>query len=167
MKSNLIFATFLILSVFHISCKSHNKTTSADNTVQQPGPRTYIYQTTADYYLQVPVTLSDDKKELHSYPSPGDVYYKGELALPVQLENGFLLDRRGIHPQSAFTKWTYAEYSRLKQTPTQDEIMDMLLDTDPFVSLYDCGPLNKYSNPIEELNAFILANDFSSFRKLK
>lgn len=167
MKSNLIFASFLMVTVFYCSCKSPNKTISVDTAAAQPGPRAYIYRTAADYYQQVPVTLTEDKKALHSYPSPGDVYYKGELALPVQLVNGFLLDQRGIHPQTAFTKWTYAEYSRLTQTPTQDEIMGMLLDTDPFVSLYDCGPLHKYSNPGEELNAFILMNDFSSFRKLR
>lgn len=167
MKSNLVFVTLLLLSAVYCSCKSPMKTLNTDNSMQQPGPRAFIYQTTTDYSIYVPVTLSDDKKELRSYPAPGDVYYKGVLALPVPLESGFLLDQRGIDSQSAFTKWTYDEYSRLTQTPTPDEIMDMLLDIDPFVSLYDCGPLNKYSNPVEELNALILRNDFSSFRKLK
>lgn len=167
MKSNLIFATFLMLSVLQLSCKSPMKTANSENNVQLPGPRAFIYQTTADYALFVPVILSDDKKQLDSYPAPGDLYYKGELALPLELENGFFLDRRGINPQAAFTKWTYAEYIQLTEAPRQEAIMAMLLDSDPFLSFYDCGLMNNYSDPVKELNALILKGDFSAFQKLK
>ncbi|MGE5317291.1 MAG: hypothetical protein ACM3ME_04790, partial [Chloroflexota bacterium] len=75
-----------------------------------------IYKTKLDYSLQVPVTLSSDKKTLVSFPAPSDIYYGGDLAYPVKLENGYLLDRRGIDVNTAFTKWTYYEYSRLPKT---------------------------------------------------
>lgn len=167
MKCNLFFTVIMVLSASISSCNCSLKTADTVNQAQIPGPRAYIYQTNADYSVYVPVILSDDKKELNSYPAPGDLYFKGELALPLQLEKGFFLDRRGINPLAAFTKWTYAEYVELKQAPTQEAIMGMLLDTDPFVSFYDCGPLHKYSNPEQELNALILKGDFSSFQKLK
>lgn len=126
-----------------------------------------VYKTKADYSQHVPVGLSSDKMTIVSYPSPGDVYYGGDLAYPVSLEEGYYLDRRGIDENAAFTKWTYYEYSRLSKTPTQDEIKNMLLDVDPFIELYNCGTLNDFDNLVDDLNRIIRKDKLSDYKRLK
>ena len=85
------------------------------------GPAAIIYKTKADYSKNVPVTLSDDKLHVVSYPAPQDVYFHGELAYPTQLAKGFLLDNRGISVNSAFISLTYEEYSKLPAAPDPEE----------------------------------------------
>lgn len=126
-----------------------------------------IYKTKQDYSLHVPVTLSEDKKTVTSFPAPGDIYYGGDLAYPVALENGYLLDRRGINENSAFTKWTYYEYSRLSKTPSSEEIMNMILDKDPFTELYFCGSKSRFKDLENELNVAIKDNKLDQYKKLK
>lgn len=126
-----------------------------------------IYKTKANYIMHVPVTLTPDKKSVSSYPAPSDVYYNGDLAYPVQLEGDFFLDKRGIDTNSAFTKWTYYEYSRLPKTPTQQEIMNMMLETDPFTEIYDMGKRSDYKDLEEDLNKIIRKGDFKKYKKLK
>ena len=74
-------------------------------------PKAVIYRTDGDYARHVPVT------------APGDV--RG--GNPVALANGFWLDRRGIGPNTAFTRWTYEEYAALPATPSPAEIMANLI----------------------------------------
>lgn len=86
-------------------------------------PKAVIYRTDGDYARYVPVTLNDDRNALVSFPAPGDV--RG--GNPVALANGFWLDRRGIGPNTAFTRWTYEEYAALPATPSPAEIMANLI----------------------------------------
>lgn len=86
-------------------------------------PKTVIYRTDGDYARYVPVTLNDDRNALVSFPAPGDV--RG--GNPVALADGFWLDRRGIGPNTAFTRWTYEEYAALPAAPSPAEIMANLI----------------------------------------
>lgn len=70
----------------------------------------------------VPVQVSGSGS-LTSFPAPIDV--KGQE--PIQLADGYLLDRRGISAASRFTRWTYAEYAALPATPTPDEILSSII----------------------------------------
>jgi hypothetical protein len=168
MKSNLIF-TLLIASILFMlsSCKSSKPTALTTSNPALANAPVIIYKTKADYFLHVPVNMTQDRKSLSSYPAPGDVFYAGDLALPVQLEDGYLLDRRGINELSAFTKWTYYEYSRLPNTPSQAEIMNMLLDTDPFTEIYFCGKRGDFNNLVEDLNKIIKKGKLSNFQRVK
>jgi len=111
-----------------------------------------IYKTKFDYYYYVPVTLNNDKNRIVSYPAPGDLYYEGALALPVKLENDFLLDRRGLGTNSAFTSFTYEEYSKLKSAPSHDVLYRSIIDKDPFLVLFDCGTSLDYRHLVKNLN---------------
>jgi hypothetical protein len=113
------------------------------------------------------VILNKEKTEIVSYPAPTDLKYKGEVALPSSLENGYLLDNRGINADVAFINLTYEEYMALDKSPTKDELMGLIIDYDPILEMYSCGKRSTYTNEVEELNAIILKGDFSSFRKLK
>ncbi len=114
-----------------------------------------VYKTVKDYSSFVPVILSADKKKIISYPAPSDVYYKGKLAYPVALKNGYYLDNRGINENVAFTDFTYEEYSRLKSAPSMDELMKRIIDKFPLTEIIYCGPRANYSNETVDLNKLI------------
>lgn len=157
-------ALFITLSALFSGCHSSSKNTKPSGVT---GPGVIVYKTTDNYFFHVPVTLSQDKKTLVSYPAPSDLLLNGELALPVKLEGGYLLDRRGINENSAFLKWTYYEYSRLDHTPKPEELMRMILDKDPFTEMYRCGKKSEYKDLIPELNEIIKSNKLSGFSRLK
>ena len=116
-------------------------------------PPTIVYKTKSNYNNLVPISLSKDKSRVSSYPSPWDIYYKGELAYPTELNQGYLLDNRGVGPDSVFLDITYEEYSKLNDTPSVEELLNLIKDYHPFLEMYACDP--KYRGEIEELNAII------------
>jgi hypothetical protein len=151
MKKNAIF---IFLSVFttisFLSCKCHKNTTQgvvqnitpAQGVAKVTAP-VIIYKTNEDFYKRVPVVLNDEKTDIISYPDIKDVYYNGELAYPTRLENGFLLDNRGIGKNVAFLTYTYEEYSKLAATPSKDELMSKIINKNPLIALYKCDKLQK------------------------
>lgn len=114
-----------------------------------------VYKTRADYRNFVPVTLNSDRNAIQSYPAPSDVYYNGQLAIPTELANGYLLDNRGINAQSAFLNITYEEYSQLKEI-SLDFLWQRIKDATPLLELYHCGNRSELKNEVEELNQIIL-----------
>ena len=88
-----------------------------------------------------------------SYPDIKDVYYKGQLAYPTKLANGYLLDNRGISKNVVFLKYTYKEYSSLKETPSKETLLNIILDKNPIIEIYSCDKLSK--NDIEGINKSI------------
>jgi hypothetical protein len=85
--------------------------------------------------------LSADRKTILSYPHPKDLRTSDGLSVPVKLENGWLLDRRGIGMNVAFLRMTYAEYAALENAPSLAELDAAITDRDPLTDLCDCGPL--------------------------
>ena len=160
----LIPASFVAFGGCHQEKQSQQIVKNSQKVI---GPRIIIYKTKADYFLNVPINLSTDKKTIVSYPAITDVYTNGKLALPTKLERGFLLDNRGITSDVAFIKLTYEQYVRLHATPTSAELQQMILDPDPLTIMYDCGIRNSYQNIVDDINKLILRNDFSKFKKLK
>jgi hypothetical protein len=132
------------------SCKT---ATTAQKTAAQPA--VVIYKTKADYSKLVPVTLSDDRSQIVSYPHPSDVKIGERYAYPTALNKGYLLDNRGIGKTVAFLKLTYAEYAALPEAPSLADMDKMIVDKDPLTELYDCGSSSKYTNIEKELNAII------------
>ena len=82
-----------------------------------------IYKTDGDYADRVPVTLDSRHRRLVSYPAPSDL----AGAAPVRLSDGFLLDRRGVSGNTAFTRWTYREYAAMESAPSPAEIMEAII----------------------------------------
>jgi len=169
MKRLIFLGAVIIISSMVTSCCSTKKaeTIKSDQKEFIPGPKTIIYQMKKDYSKLVPVNLSDDKKSIESYPGIGDIYFEGKFAYPTQLHDNFWLDNRGINPNTAFINLTYDEYSKLQETPMQEELMKMITDSDPIVAMYNCGLRSSYTDIVKELNSKIDAGDFSVFTKLK
>ena len=138
------------------------------NTNQKmAGPPVYVYKTKNDYFKKGPVTLPEDKSRIASYPDIRDVLKGGEPAYPTKLENGYLLDNRGIDQNAAFLSITYKEYAALPETPGSEELYDKILDKDPFTELYHCGSRFQYKDLISDLNKRISEGNLSDCEKLK
>lgn len=154
----ILFSVIISMAIMSCKCQKTGKTVNNQDlgekglSVKVIAP-VIIYKTNGDFYKNVPVMLSDDKTDIISFPDITDVFYKGKLAYPTQLANGYLLDNRGVSKNVAFLKYTYEEYSKLPATPNKDELMQMIISKDPILELYKCDKLPK--NDIQKLNEFI------------
>ena len=165
MKKIILFSV-IILAMF--GCKTQQNKGSGDTVNRVPAkpalqfvsalPHVVIYKTTKDYTQNVPVTLSEDKSQIISYPHPTDLFIGEKLALPAQLHNGYLLDNRGIGKNVAFLKFTYAEYSKFREVPTLEELYKNIIDKNPLTELWDCGKKANFTDLEEQLNEWIDKN---------
>ena len=96
-------------------------------------PMTRIYKTNGDYADRVPVTLNQARNAIVAYPAPSDL----RDSEPLKLADGFLLDRRGIGVNSAFTRWTYQEYAALPAAPSPKEILANIIPDARVTQLYE------------------------------
>ena len=114
-----------------------------------------VYKTSADYLNKVPIALNEDGTKVMSYPAPSDLRFGEDLAMPVQLKKGYLLDMRGVQPNTAFTSYTYEEYFALDAAPSPQELLDKVIDPDPFTEMYQCGKHGEFTDLEKELNKLI------------
>ncbi len=96
-------------------------------------PSAIVYKTVSDFFDNVPVALSHDGNSLVSYPDPADITPD---QMPLLLHDGYLLDRRGIGNNVAFTSYSYEEYADLKSVPTQSELMRSIVCKAPLMAMY-------------------------------
>ncbi len=153
MKIETLIFGLLVL----VSCKSSNemKSETSDinfNNSTVPRPHVLVYKTKNDYRNLVPVLLSEDKKEIISYPDPKDLKIDDTLLLPTLLQNAYLLDNKGINENVAFLKYTYEEYSNLKSPPKLKELYKSILDRSPLLELYNCDKSKKFKDSKTYLN---------------
>lgn len=137
MKRELI----ILMSATMIGCSAPKESASTvkENSITESHtyalPPVVVYKTTKDYYDKVPVGLSSDKKSIVSFPGKGDVRMGDGYATPVRLHDGYLLDRRGVGRNSAFTDITYEEYAKIENV-TRKMLMEHILDSEPFEEMW-------------------------------
>ncbi len=139
---------YITLLVLFTSC---NATKIKPGMVDNQAP-VIIYRSTGDYYHNVPIILNDAKDKVVSYPAPSDFLYEGEPVFPVMLKDGYLLDRRGVNVNTAFTSYNIESYAVLESPPSLDELYNSIIDKNPFESMYHCGKRSEYGNLEKELN---------------
>jgi hypothetical protein len=170
------FSRFLILFIlpgfFLASCTKKTTPASSSGLIKTEGNTMasapcIIYKTKSDYGRNIPVTLSSDRSAIVSYPDISDIYYKGKLAYPTSLRDGYLLDNRGIGPNVAFLNFTYEEYKSLSKTPSAGDLMKRVLDRDPLLEMYQCGNRQQYTDIETELNDIISSGKLADCKKLK
>ncbi len=128
-------------------------------------PYAVVYRTQGDYNTNVPVTLNSDGTTILSYPDPRDV--ASERVAPITLNNGYLLDRRGISANTAFLDYTYKEYARLEKAPSTKELMEHIIAKNAVVELYRLPiTLSEAIGNPARCNEFI-ANGFKDCKKIK
>jgi hypothetical protein len=134
--------------------------------VSMPSPPVIIYKTKNDYNNKVPVILSDDKTRVVSFPDPVDLRINGEFVYPAKLNEGFLLDNRGINQHAAFLKFSYEEYCSMDNKPTAERLFGYLLDSNPFIEMYQCGNRGDYHDMISDINTLITTGKMKDCRNL-
>lgn len=116
-------------------------------------PHVIIYKTTRDYSQNVPVIMDASRQRIVSYPDPADL--RGNCR-PQALDNGFLLDNRGIGENVAFLSYTYDEYAALKSAPTMQQLLDSIIDRHPLTAITDCGSRSDFNgNLVDAVNEYI------------
>ena len=83
-------------------------------------PNARIYRTSTDVDALVPVTVNPVSGKLVSYPAPTDIT---GASMPVVLKDGWLLDRRGIGPDTRFINYTYSQYHDLTEAPSPERLL--------------------------------------------
>lgn len=86
-------------------------------------PKATAFRMSGDFADNVAITLGQDGKLLY-YPAPGDI---SDDSKPVDLGNGWWLNRQGIGAGSVFTKYTFAEYKALKEVPSQAQLLEAVI----------------------------------------
>lgn len=122
---------------------------------ETPAPPALVYKTKADYANRVPVLLSEDKTEIIAYPHPADLRVGEAFLIPTVLNEGYLLDNKGIGANVAFLSYTYEEYNKLPEVPSLKELYDKILDKDPLTELCNCGSKKALTEPEAQLNTII------------
>ncbi len=102
-------------------------------------PKAIIYKTKADYNDLVPVTMNESRTAIVSYPAPSDLVSGGIYMKPTELAEGYLLDNRGITPNTAFLDYTYEEYAALDPFPTAEELLQHVKVKYPLAEMYYVG----------------------------
>ncbi len=149
-------ALFIVIPLLFFSCSSSRIVVPA---AYELAP-VIVYKTSADYFDKVPITLNEEGDQVMSYPAPSDLRYGEGFSLPVQLKKGYLLDLRGVQPNSAFTSYTYEEYFALEIAPSPGELLDKVIDPDPFTEMYYCGKHSESKDLTKALNRLI-KDDFA------
>lgn len=160
MKNPTSLLFVLLVSLFTM-CKT-NKPVSPVQNATMP---LIIYKTKADYSRLVPVQMNKAKDKIISYPAPGDLTFRDKPAIPEKLKHGYLLDNMGIGANSAFTSYTFEDYAQRKSAPALKELMDHIIDNDPFTEIWQCGSRNEVKT-MEELNTLI-DSGFESCKSMK
>lgn len=102
------------------------------NIPTQDLPRAVVYKMSGNATIaNVPVQVNS-QGEIVSFPAPSDL----NGCEPIELENGWLLDRRGVSENTVFTTYTYAEYSKLTTPPTLDELKAAIIPDAKVVDIH-------------------------------
>ena len=161
MKIKTVFFTsvsFLLLA----GCRtpSASVTGTEGQLSWMPAP-VVIYKTSGDYSKLVPVSLNADKTTLEHYPHPEDLKQSSNFRFPTPLENGYLLDNKGVGPNTAFLSITYEEYC--SGTPEPSTLMGFVAYPEPFVELWKCRIPADQTDKISFLNNLIGKNELAKY----
>ncbi len=120
-KPLLLLSSLLLLSASCRTEKLRVETLPRTGTI----PRAVIYRTNINVNDNVPITVSADGLRILSFPGPGDV---GTFSTPIELADGWLLDRRGgIGQNTLFLTYTYSEYSELREAPAIQILLEHII----------------------------------------
>ena len=149
-----------ILVILNISCSPKKEVVqnSREKLLEQSlisEPPVLVYKTKRNYNNLVPILLSDDGKTIISYPHPKDLIVGSGYPLPTILNDGYLIDNRGIGRNVAFLNITYEEYSKLENVPSIEELYKLIIDKEPLLELCNCGTKTNFTNIEKEINELI------------
>lgn len=157
MKLIISLTALLISGCYIVRHKERNPPVDSETTNNEVAMcrPIVVYKTKNNYNNLVPISLSDDKSQIISYPHPKDLKVDGVLQIPTELHNGYLLDNRGIGQNVAFIKLTYSEYANLNEAPLPEDLFNLIIDYNPLIFLCNCKIKNSNLNLENQLNEMI------------
>ena len=156
---NTILSVIVLFMAF--SCQINKKAAKENVIINErtinfePGPQAIVYKTKDDFSDYVPVIMNPERTEIVSYPAPFDIFYNGVLSKPTRLNNGYLLDNRGINENVVFLNYTYEEYANLSEAPSLSEMKKRIKEKFPLTEMINCGLRMQYKNEEQELNSLV------------
>ncbi len=117
----------------------------------QPMRKIMVFKPYQDVYNLVPVRLSQDKKEVLSYPAASDL---PDLGIQ-KLENGYLLDLIGVNENTAYLNITINEYKTSSRSFSLKELKSNIGNVNPYLELYECQYDSIKTSVNEALNQWI------------
>ncbi|HPE35036.1 MAG TPA: hypothetical protein PLI65_09580 [Bacteroidales bacterium] len=160
----LVFGSSFLL--FSCATRKNESKPQEIETAGIPSPPAIVYKTKEDYSKLVPIILSADKKSVVSFPAQSDIKINGKFSYPDHLEDGYMLDNRGINQNAAFLRFTYEDYYNMDNIPTAERLFNYILDDDPFIEIYEVGRRSQYKNPVDEINQLIREGKLSEMKNL-
>lgn len=125
---NLLMTLIGLAAILMAACSSQKPQAQAPASAPQSSaaliPDAVIYRMNGDWNQYVPVSVNSTRTALTSFPAPSDITPD---QIPIRLDDGWWLDRRGIGPNSAFTSYTYAQYAALPQAPRPAELLNSIM----------------------------------------
>ena len=86
-------------------------------------PNATAFRMSGDYSKNVAVTLAPNGDLLY-FPDPTDITADSQ---PIYLGEGWWLNRQGFGANSAFTKYTFAEYAELPRVPSVEQLKNSII----------------------------------------
>lgn len=137
MKRKFSFPVFAIIMILALSLSCARKSTSPNAEMYTPSepligidpathnymPKATVFKMSGDYADHVAVSF-DQNGRLTYFPAPSDIT---ERSMPVEIADGWWLNRQGFGPNSQFLTYTLREYAALKTAPSPEEIKAALI----------------------------------------
>jgi len=115
-------------------------------------PKATAFRMSGDYADNVAVT-TDQQGNVTYYPAPSDI---SESSRPVDLGDGWWLNRQGIGENSVFTKYTFNEYMRLKNVPSASELKAAVIPEAKVVEMVKLPyNINEAASHINEIKDYL------------
>ena len=115
-------------------------------------PDATAFRMSGNYSQNVAVTLDADGNLIY-FPDPADLTADSE---PIELGEGWWLNRQGLGQHSVFTKYTFAEYAALPEAPAASQLKKMIIPgarVTQFVELpYKIGEVEDH---LEEVKSYL------------
>lgn len=119
--------------------------------------KTTVFKMNGDYGDKVAVTLNADGSFAY-YPAPSDIT---TVSAPVNLGNGWWLNRQGLGPRSTFLKYTFEEYAALPSTPTIEQLKEAIIPNSRVTDFESIDiPASEAMSRLTEIKQ-IISSDFS------
>ena len=115
-------------------------------------PKATAFQMNGDYADNVAITLNANGS-LAYYPAPTDIT---ETSRPVDLGNGWWLNRQGISDRSVFTRYTFEEYAKLKKAPSAEELKKAIIPGSAVTLMQELPvPANEAMENLDSLRNYV------------
>lgn len=131
--------------VFRLEQQNQGGPTLSASMPQATAP-VFIYKPKKEEYAQhIMVALDETKTKIASYPSRRDA----KAQVPDKLGYGFFLDKTGIKTNMVVLKYTIQEWVAMDPTPSQEDMLQNILDDQPFEEIYYCGKRSDFGDNVE------------------